>query len=75
MTILPPKASHLCAIMNIQSSMIHEAFKMRVFDSNFSFTKYSKIRFFGSRPCGLPPYGVMLDLAQDHSQQPKTHAR
>ena len=32
---------------------------MRVFDSNFSFTKYSKMRFFGSGPCGLPPYGVI----------------
>ena len=39
--------------------MIHEALKMRVFDSNFSFTKYSKMRFFGSGPCGLPPYGVI----------------
>ena len=39
--------------------MIHEAYKMRVFNSNFSFRKYSKMRSFGSGPCGLPPYGVI----------------
>ena len=32
---------------------------MRVFNSNFSFRKYSKMRSFGSGPCGLPPYGVI----------------